>query len=104
MYISDRTIPNYKFKFPIPQLKKWLYPKSAGFIAQTKRSKEYKEKIFGSKLRIEVIPNALPDLINDTEVNAQKSNKIIYVGRFAWEKDPEILIRSMAFVTKKHPN
>lgn len=104
VYISDRTIPNYKFKFPIPQLKKWLYPKSAGFIAQTKRSKEYKEKIFGSKLRIEVIPNALPDLINDTEVNAQKSNKIIYVGRFAWEKDPEILIRSMAFVTKKHPN
>lgn len=104
VYISDRTIPNYKFKFPIPLLKKWLYPKSAGFIAQTKRSKEYKEKIFGSKLRIEVIPNALPDLINDTEVNAQKSNKIIYVGRFAWEKDPEILICSMAFVTKKHPN
>ncbi len=104
VYISDRTIPNYTFKFPIPQLKKWLYPKSAGFIAQTKRAKEFKENVFGTRLRIQVIPNALPEFTEPTKALDIRENKIIYVGRFAWEKDPEILIRSMAFVTKKHPD
>lgn len=101
VYISDRTIPNYKFKFPIPQLKKWLYPKSAGFIAQTQRSKEFKEKIFGKKLKIQVIPNALPEFDKRQQINVEQQNKIIYVGRFAWEKDPEILIRAMDFVAKR---
>ena len=104
VYISDRTIPNYTFKFPIPQLKKWLYPKSAGFIAQTQRSKEFKEKIFGKKLKIQVIPNALPEFDKRQQINVEQQNKIIYVGRFAWEKDPEILIRAMDFVAKKNPN
>lgn len=104
VYISDRTIPNYTFKFPIPQLKKWLYPKSAGFIAQTQRSKEFKEKIFGKKLKIQVIPNALPEFDKKQQINVEQQNKIIYVGRFAWEKDPEILIRAMHFVAKKNPN
>lgn len=104
VYISDRTIPDYKFPFPIPQLKKWLYPKSAGFIAQTQRSKEFKEKIFGKKLRIQVIPNALPEFDKRQQIYVEQQNKIIYVGRFAWEKDPEILIRAMDFVAKKNPN
>jgi GalNAc-alpha-(1->4)-GalNAc-alpha-(1->3)-diNAcBac-PP-undecaprenol alpha-1,4-N-acetyl-D-galactosaminyltransferase len=103
VYISDRTIPNYRFKFPIPQLKKWLYPKSAGFIAQTQHSKEYKMRFFGNKLRIQVIPNALPEFLDEFESNTKREKKIIYVGRFAWEKDPEILIRSMVLVSKKYP-
>ena len=104
VYISDRTIPNYIFKFPIPQLKKWLYPKSAGFIAQTQRAKEFKEKVFGKKLRIQVIPNALPEFDEKQKIIVERENKIIYVGRFAWEKDPEILIRAMVFVAKRHAN
>jgi GalNAc-alpha-(1->4)-GalNAc-alpha-(1->3)-diNAcBac-PP-undecaprenol alpha-1,4-N-acetyl-D-galactosaminyltransferase len=104
VYISDRTIPNYKFKFPIPQLKKWLYPKSAGFIAQTKRAKEFKENVFGTRLRIQVIPNALPEFKETANESVIRENKIIYVGRFAWEKDPEILIRSMVIISEKHPN
>jgi len=104
VYISDRTIPDYIFKFPIPQLKKWLYPKSAGFIAQTQRAKEFKEKVFGKKLRIQVIPNALPEFDEKQQISVERENKVIYVGRFAWEKDPEILIRAMGFVVKKHPN
>lgn len=102
VYISDRTIPDYKFKFPIPQLKKWLYPKSAGFIAQTERAKTFKEKLFGEQLRIKVIPNALPKM-HFPEVE-KKEKVILYAGRFAWEKDPEILIRSMLAVKKDAPD
>lgn len=105
VYISDRTIPDYKFKFPIPQLKKWLYPKAAGFIAQTQRAKEYKMKQFGKNFNAKVIPNALADLNQDNFKQIhQKSKTILYVGRFEWEKDPEILIRAMALVIEKHPD
>lgn len=102
VYISDRTIPDYKFKFPIPQLKKWLYPKSAGYIAQTQRAKTFKEQLFKEQLHIQVIPNALPTF-NKVQ-NVEKENVIAYVGRFAWEKDPEILVRAMVNVKDKHPN
>jgi glycosyltransferase involved in cell wall biosynthesis len=104
VYISDRTIPDYKFSFPIPQLKKWLYPKSAGFIAQTKRAKHHKLRFFGSDLRMEVIPNALPIFTKQENTAIKKEQKLIYVGRFAWEKDPEILIRAMQHVALMYPN
>lgn len=104
IYISDRTLPEYKFSFPIPQLKKWLYPKSAGFIAQTMRSKHFKLKNFGSNLRIEVIPNALPDFVMNHSSKINRDKKIIYVGRFAWEKDPGLLIRAMEHVSVKYPD
>lgn len=104
VYISDRTIPDYPFKFPIPQLKKWLYPKSAGFIAQTTRAKKYKEKIFGNSLNIRVIPNALPSLSKTSASLANDEFSLLYMGRFAWEKDPEILIRAMPCVLKVYPS
>lgn len=104
VYISDRTIPDYKFGFPIPHLKQWLYPKSAGFIAQTQRAKDFKLKQFGDKLRIEVIPNALPEFGESNLKHVGRETKLIYVGRFAWEKDPEIVIRAMKHVSMKYPN
>lgn len=105
VYISDRTIPDYPFKFPIPQLKKWLYPKATGFIAQTQRAKEYKIKQFGDKFNIKVIPNALPTLHQESVKNvSQDSKKILYVGRFEWEKDPKILIRAFKEVVAIHPD
>jgi glycosyltransferase involved in cell wall biosynthesis len=104
VFISDRTIPDYKFSFPIPRLKQWLYPRSAGLIAQTQRARDFKLKQFGDKLSIEIIPNALPEFaIANTDFIA-KEDKIIYVGRFAWEKDPEILIRAFGCVSKEYPN
>lgn len=99
VYISDRTSPDYKFKFPIPQLKKWLYPKSAGFIAQTERAADFKRKQFGDKLNIKVIPNALREVKLYPEIQREKI--ILYVGRFAWEKGPERLIQAFAKIPDK---
>ncbi|MGY6522263.1 MAG: glycosyltransferase [Mongoliitalea sp.] len=104
VYISDRTIPDYKFSFPIPQLKKWLYVKSAGFIAQTQRSKNFKLNQFGEKLNIKVIPNALPAFNQESKRLSNSKLKILYVGRFEWEKDPEILIRAMTLLVANNPN
>lgn len=99
VFISDRTSPDYKFKFPIPQLKKWLYPKSTGFIAQTIRAAEYKRKQFGDKLNIKVIPNAIRDVKLYPEI--QRGKVILYVGRFAWEKGPERLIQAFSQIDDK---
>ena len=98
VYISDRTSPDYKFKFPIPLLKRWLYPKSAGFIAQTSRAAVYKRKIFGGKLNIKVIPNAIREV---KKYDIPRENIILYVGRFAWEKGPEKLIKAFAKIQEK---
>ena len=93
VYISDRTSPDYKFSFPIPLMKKLLYPRSAGFIAQTNKAAEFKRKQFGSNLNINVIPNALRE-VKTYPVPREKI--ILYVGRFAWEKAPERLIKAFS--------
>ena len=92
VYISDRTSPEYHLPFPIPWLKQWLYPKSAGFIAQTKGAADFKKKQFGDKLRICVIPNALREIKLYPDLKRERI--ILFVGRFAWEKGPERLIRA----------
>jgi len=79
-----------------------LYPKSSGFIAQTQRSKEHKIKHFGEMLKIEVIPYALPEF--NLKESATKLEKILYIGRFEWEKDPEILVKAMSIISLKYPN
>lgn len=99
VFISDRTSPDYKFKFPIPQLKKWLYPRSAGFIAQTIRAAEYKRKQFGDKLNIKVIPNAIREVKLYPEI--QREKVILYVGRFAWEKGPDRIIQAFSQIDDK---
>ncbi len=99
VFISDRTSPDYRFKFPLPQLKKWLYPKSAGFIAQTTRAAEFKRKQFGEKLNIAVIHNALREVTLYPEV--VRENIVLYIGRFAWEKGPDRLIRAYAAMDDK---
>lgn len=93
IFISERTSPDYRFKFPIQMLKQWLYPFSAGFIAQTKRAADYKRQKFGNKLNIRIIPNAVREL----KVKEGCRKKIIlYVGRFAWEKGPSRLIEAFS--------
>lgn len=99
IYISDRTSPDYAFKFPIPQLKKWLYPRSAGFIAQTQRAADYRRRQFGDNLNIRVIPNAIREVQLYPEMAREKI--ILYVGRFAWEKAPDRLIRAFAAIENR---
>jgi len=99
VFVSDRTSPDYKFKFPIPLMKKLLYTTSAGFIAQTRRAADWKRKQFGKKLNIQVIPNALREVKLFPEIQREKI--ILYVGRFAWEKGPDKLIKAFSMITDK---
>jgi len=96
VFISDRANPDFKIKFPIPQLKKWLYPRSTGFIAQTRRAAEYNRVKFQNKLNIRVIPNAIRDVTLYPDI--MHESIILYVGRFAWVKGPEALIHAFGTI------
>jgi glycosyltransferase involved in cell wall biosynthesis len=98
VFIGDRTSADYDFKFPLPQLKKWLYPRSTGYFAQTTKAAEYRKNEFGNKLKIKVVPNGIRNV--KTYPDVPRENMIAYVGRFAWEKAPERLIEAFAAMNR----
>ncbi|MGL2964111.1 glycosyltransferase family 4 protein [Flavobacterium sp. RSB2_4_14] len=96
VYISDRTSPDFPFNPIIRFGKKWLYPKSAGFIAQTKRAADYKKLHFRNQLHIKIIPNALKETVS-TAISKQKN--ILCVGRLSIEKGQDRLVKAFAKIT-----
>lgn len=97
VHISDRTSPDFKFKWYVSFLKRFTYPYSTTFIAQTTRAANWNRNKYGKKLNIKVIPNSVRDIVLNDSLEREKY--ILYVGRFAWEKNPETLIRSFADMT-----
>jgi GalNAc-alpha-(1->4)-GalNAc-alpha-(1->3)-diNAcBac-PP-undecaprenol alpha-1,4-N-acetyl-D-galactosaminyltransferase len=91
VFISDRTSPDFKFHPLINKGKQILYPKSAGFIAQSTRAAEYKKKHFGDKLNIKIIPNAIKDV---KLYDVDRKKQIVYVGRLSIEKGPDRLLEA----------
>lgn len=98
VYIGDRTSADYAFPLHLRLLKKMLYPTSSGYLAQTTHAAEYRAKEFGDKLNIKVIPNGIRDVRVD---DVPRENMILYVGRFAWEKAPERLIKAFSMLHNK---
>lgn len=99
VHISDRTSPDYKFKWHVKWLKLLTYKWSHTFIAQTSRAATWNIKKFKNKLNIVVIPNQVRKVSIDNHV--KKESIILYVGRFAWEKNPEALIKAFAHLQNK---
>lgn len=99
IHISDRTSPDYKFKWHVKWLKLLTYTKSDSFIAQTSVAATWNIKKFKNKLNIKVIPNQVRDV--SVDMSASKEKVILYVGRFAWEKNPAALILAFGKVKDK---
>lgn len=98
IHISDRTSPDYKFKPYINFLKKFTYPYSTTFIAQTSRAANWNRQKFGKKLNIEIIPNPARKIRLE---NVTRKKIVLYIGRFAWEKAPDRLIQAFAAVKER---
>lgn len=98
VYISDRTSPDFPFNTFIRFGKKWFYPKSAGFIAQTKRAADYKRKHFGNKLNITIIPNALKKMVRQ---DVPEKNQVLFAGRLSFEKGPDRLLKAFSKIDKE---
>lgn len=92
IYISDRMSPELKLSKYHNLLRRLLYKKANGIIAQTEYSKETIQKKTRAK-NITVIPNA----VNIIErISIPKENIIVSVGRLAPEKGHKYLIEAFA--------
>jgi GalNAc-alpha-(1->4)-GalNAc-alpha-(1->3)-diNAcBac-PP-undecaprenol alpha-1,4-N-acetyl-D-galactosaminyltransferase len=89
VFVSDRCRPNKSFGKFHDTLRKWLYPKAAGVIAQTEKAKEFYQKQFKQK-NIPVIGNP----INQIEIaqDNNRENVVVSVGRLIDTKNFDQLI------------
>lgn len=89
VFVSDRCRPNKSFGFFHDALRKWLYPKAAGVIAQTEKAKEFYQKQF-KQTNITVIGNP----INPIEIPEDnvRENIVVSVGRLIDTKNYDQLI------------
>jgi GalNAc-alpha-(1->4)-GalNAc-alpha-(1->3)-diNAcBac-PP-undecaprenol alpha-1,4-N-acetyl-D-galactosaminyltransferase len=90
IYISDRCKPDKNLGRLQELLRKWLYPKATGVIAQTSKAKEiYAEKKLNSN--IIVIGNPVREI--EFKEEQKKENIILSVGRLIRTKHHDQLIR-----------
>lgn len=89
VYISDRCSPARKFKPVNTLLRRMLYPRAKGVIAQTDKAKE----LYAFQFRhdnIRVIGNPIRQFRNDDSV--QRENIVLSVGRLITSKHHDKLI------------
>jgi GalNAc-alpha-(1->4)-GalNAc-alpha-(1->3)-diNAcBac-PP-undecaprenol alpha-1,4-N-acetyl-D-galactosaminyltransferase len=99
VFISDRTSPDFPFNPIVKFGKKWLYPTSNGFVAQTERAANYNKIQFGSKLKIKIIPNAIKAVTLNADIVRKK--QIVYVGRLSKEKGVARLVEAFGKIKDK---
>jgi len=93
IFISDRSQPGKSLGGFHELLRKMLYPKAKGIIAQTQTAKiELEKKIKNSN--IQVIGNPFSTIANDEKI--QKENIVLSVGRLIQTKHHDSLIKLFA--------
>ena len=97
IYVSDRCQPDKPLSSLQEKLRKWLYPKATGIIAQTSKAKEVYSKLF-SHDNIQVIGNPIRDITPDPYVI--KENIVLSVGRLIKSKHHDELIRLFVRLNK----
>jgi GalNAc-alpha-(1->4)-GalNAc-alpha-(1->3)-diNAcBac-PP-undecaprenol alpha-1,4-N-acetyl-D-galactosaminyltransferase len=89
VYISDRCSPEKRFNAYHTFLRKILYPRAKGIIAQTKKACEIYSKKFNHR-NISIIGNPIRE-IKDTG-KTEKQNIVLMVGRLIKSKNQDKLI------------
>ncbi|MGB9747746.1 MAG: glycosyltransferase [Bacteroidales bacterium] len=98
VYISDRCQPDKTFGTFHTLLRKWLYPKAAGIIVQTKKAHEIYSGKFKHE-RIAVIANPIRQL--QRSERTEKENIILTVGRLIRTKHHDRLIKIFSKLNAK---
>ena len=91
VFISDRCQPDKSLGTMHDLLRRWLYPKAAGIIAQTSKAKEiYQEEKLNNNIR--VIGNPIYEISTNSQ-RKSKENIILTVGRLIESKHHDRLVR-----------
>lgn len=89
VYVSDRCRPNKSFGKFHDTLRRWLYPRAAGVIAQTEKAKDFYHKQFNQN-NIPVIGNPINQI--DAVQSDKRENVVVSVGRLIDTKNFDQLI------------
>jgi GalNAc-alpha-(1->4)-GalNAc-alpha-(1->3)-diNAcBac-PP-undecaprenol alpha-1,4-N-acetyl-D-galactosaminyltransferase len=98
VYLSDRCSPDKKFSLIHSVLRKWLYPRAKGIIAQTDKAKY----LYGSQLKnknICVIGNPIR-ILPSSEIIIKKERIVLSVGRLIESKNHDKLIKLFCEINK----
>ena len=97
IYISDRCSPEKKFGFFHRFLRRWLYPKAKGVIAQTEMAKRlYASQYINSNVC--VIGNPIKQVHNNRDLI--RENIVLTVGRLIESKHHDRLIEIFAKISR----
>jgi GalNAc-alpha-(1->4)-GalNAc-alpha-(1->3)-diNAcBac-PP-undecaprenol alpha-1,4-N-acetyl-D-galactosaminyltransferase len=97
IFLSDRMSPVAKLPFVSALLRKHLYKKATGIVAQTEYAKKILCKSTGSE-NVKVIPNPVNSI---KKVDCEVRNRIVTVGRLSKEKGHRYLLEAFAKVKEK---
>lgn len=89
VFVSDRSKPDKSWGIFHESLRRMLYPKASGIIAQTSYAKSFISKET-SHSNIEIIPNPV---LHGTQFNPLNNKVILSVGRLIKTKKIDILIK-----------
>lgn len=89
IFISDRCSPAKRFGFIHSVLRKILYPRASGIIAQTSVAMNYYSRLFRHK-NVRVIGNPIKFI--SPPANNERENIVLMVGRFVSGKNQDRLI------------
>lgn len=90
VFISDRCTPEKKFSTFHNYLRKWLYPKAKGIIAQTEKAKQLYKTQFKNK-NVQVIGNPIRSIVKNEPIDREKI--VISIGRLIDTKHFDRLIQ-----------
>lgn len=96
IFVSDRSQPDKSLGKVQDWLRKRLYPKASGVIAQTKVAKLIYQGLYGHK-NIQVIGNPIRSIPNK---KLKRDNSILMVGRLIRSKNQDRLIEMFARINK----
>ena len=91
VFVSDRSQPNKSLGKVQDELRKWLYPKAQGIIAQTQKAKQIYNSYYQND-NMTVIGNPVRKILDDVD-EPKRENIILSVGRLIKSKHHDKLIR-----------
>ena len=100
IYVSDRSQPNKSLGKVQDGLRKMLYPKAKGVIAQTQKAKDIYQKMYAHP-NIRVIGNPIRPILKSDFSEFNRENTVLMVGRLIASKHQDRLIQIFLDIDNK---
>ncbi len=97
-YVSDRSSPGKRFPFLVAAMRRLLYRRATGIIAQTNSALQQKKAMLGQNINIRVIPNPIRPIKQYSDI--PKENIVLAVARHYHVKGLDQLIRAFSMTNR----